>query len=106
MVPVAAVSSTSDALQSARQVTPEMTWALAPFIAGAPTYRLGRWIGGRFPYPRPQNPPPVTAPAPPPPPAPERPRGLYRVPGSRPQARRPPPPVPPPGRSLRPPGPP
>jgi hypothetical protein len=61
MVPVAAVSSTSDALQSARQVTPEMTWALAPLVAGAPTYRLGRWIGGRFQYPRPQNPPRITA---------------------------------------------
>lgn len=61
MVPVAAVSSTSDALQSARQVTPEMTWALAPLVAGAPTYRLGRWIGGRFQYPRPLNPPRITA---------------------------------------------
>lgn len=61
MVPVAAVSSTSDALQSARQVTPEMTWALAPLIAGAPTYRLGRWIGGRFQYPRPQNAPRITS---------------------------------------------
>lgn len=30
-------------------------------IAGAPTYRLGRWIGGRFQYPRPQNPPQITA---------------------------------------------
>lgn len=38
-----------------------MTWALAPLIAGAPTYRLGRWIGGRFQYPRPQNPPLITA---------------------------------------------
>jgi hypothetical protein len=38
-----------------------MTWALAPLIAGAPTYRLGRWIGGRFQYPRPQNPPRITA---------------------------------------------
>lgn len=61
MVPVAAVSSTSDALQSARQVTPEMTWALAPLIAGASTYRLGRWIGDRFQYPRPQKPPQITA---------------------------------------------
>lgn len=38
-----------------------MTWALAPLIAGASTYRLGRWIGGRFQYPRPQNPPRITA---------------------------------------------
>jgi hypothetical protein len=38
-----------------------MTWALAPLVAGAPTYRLGRWIGGRFQYPRPQSPPRITA---------------------------------------------
>lgn len=38
-----------------------MAWALASLIAGAPTYRLGRWIGGRFQYPRPQNPPRITA---------------------------------------------
>jgi hypothetical protein len=61
MVPVAAVSSTTDALQSARQVTPDMAWTLAPLLAGASTYRLGRWIGGRFQYPRPQNPPRITA---------------------------------------------
>ncbi|WP_427136674.1 hypothetical protein [Pseudarthrobacter sp. S9] len=29
-------------------------------IAGAPSYRTGRWIGGRFQYPRPQNPPSIT----------------------------------------------
>jgi hypothetical protein len=61
MVPVAPVPSITDALQAARQVTPDMAWALAPLIAGAPTYRLGRWIGGRFQYPRPQNPPRITA---------------------------------------------
>jgi hypothetical protein len=38
-----------------------MAWALAPLIAGTPTYRLGHWIGGRFQYPRPQNPPRITA---------------------------------------------
>ncbi|GAA2125162.1 hypothetical protein GCM10009825_01250 [Arthrobacter humicola] len=61
MVPAAAVSSTTDAPHTARQVTPDAAWALAPLIAGAPTYRLGRWIGGRFQYPRPQNPPRITA---------------------------------------------
>ncbi|SDP65357.1 hypothetical protein SAMN04487914_12374 [Arthrobacter sp. ok909] len=61
MVPVAVVSSTSDAPQTAGQLTPDIAWALAPLIAGAPTYRLGRWIGGRFQYPRPQNPPRITA---------------------------------------------
>jgi hypothetical protein len=30
-----------------------MAWSLAPLIAGTPTYRLGRWIKGRFQYPRP-----------------------------------------------------
>lgn len=38
-----------------------MAWALAPLIAGGPIYRLGRWVGGRFQYPRPQNPPRITA---------------------------------------------
>lgn len=41
---------------------------LAPLIAGQASYRLGRWIGGRFQYPRPTNHPklagkPPTAPA-------------------------------------------
>src|SRR4051794_24090754 len=48
-------------LDAARQITPEEAWTLAPLIAGTPTYRLGRWIGGRFQYPRPQNPPRITA---------------------------------------------
>src|SRR5512141_2310951 len=61
MVPVATLPSITDALQSARQVTPAMAWALAPLIAGSPTYRPGRWIGGRFQYPRPLNPPRITA---------------------------------------------
>lgn len=58
MVPAEVSSSTLDA---ARQITPQEAWSLAPMIAGAPTYRLGRWIGGRFQYPRPQNPPQITA---------------------------------------------
>lgn len=58
MVPAEVAWSRFDA---ARQITPEEAWALAPLIAGAPTYRLGRWIGGRFQYPRPQNPPRITA---------------------------------------------
>lgn len=60
MVPVAAVPSTTDAPSSACQVTPAMAWGLAPLIAGAPTYRLGRWIKGRFQYPRPLNPSRIT----------------------------------------------
>jgi len=42
------------------QVTPEEAWILAPLIAGQPTYRLGRWIGARFQYPRPTTPPKIT----------------------------------------------
>lgn len=58
MVPAEVSSSTLDA---ARQITSQEAWALAPLIAGAPTYRSGRWIGGRFQYPRPLNPPRITA---------------------------------------------
>ncbi|MDQ0636374.1 hypothetical protein QFZ40_004345 [Arthrobacter pascens] len=42
------------------QVTPEQAWILAPLIAGQSTYRLGRWIGDRFQYPRPKNHPRIT----------------------------------------------
>ena len=31
-------------------------WVLAPLIAGQPAYRVGRWIGARFQYPRPRTP--------------------------------------------------
>ena len=58
MVPAEFSASTLDA---ARQITPQEAWALAPLIAGAPTYRSGRWIGGRFQYPRPQSAPVITA---------------------------------------------
>jgi hypothetical protein len=39
---------------------PGDAWVLAPLIAGQPVYRLGRWIGSRFQYPRPANPPKIT----------------------------------------------
>lgn len=43
------------------QSTPDESWAaLAPLIAGQPFYRLGRWIGDRFQYPRPQNLPKIS----------------------------------------------
>lgn len=58
MVPAEFSASTLDA---ARQITPQEAWALAPLIAGAPTYRSGRWVGGRFQYPRPQSAPVITA---------------------------------------------
>lgn len=41
-------------------VTPEQEWVLAPLIAGEPSFRLGRWIGARFQYPRPAAPPKIT----------------------------------------------
>ncbi|RNL59194.1 hypothetical protein [Arthrobacter oryzae] len=39
---------------------PGQAWILAPLIAGQPVYRPGRWVGGRFQYPRPQHPPRIT----------------------------------------------
>ena len=42
------------------QVTPEQSWILAPLIAGQPSYRLGRWLGDRFQYPRPKTLPRIT----------------------------------------------
>ncbi|MGK3958494.1 hypothetical protein ACLKOZ_20145 [Arthrobacter sp. R4] len=41
-------------------VKPEDAWSLAPMIAGAPSYRLGRWVGSRFQYPRPRDSPKIT----------------------------------------------
>lgn len=61
MVPAAVAASTTDVPLSARQVTPELAWRLAPLIAGAPTYRRGRWIKGRFQYPGPAVAPKITA---------------------------------------------
>lgn len=42
------------------QTTPQQAWVLAPLIAGHPSYRLGRWVGARFQYPRPATPPTIT----------------------------------------------
>jgi hypothetical protein len=41
-------------------ITPKQAWKLAPLIAGQPLYRVGRWRGQRFGYPRPDNPPRIT----------------------------------------------
>ena len=60
MVPAVAAASITGAPLSARQVTPELAWGLAPLIAGAPTYRRGRWVRGRFQYPRPAAAPKIT----------------------------------------------
>lgn len=55
-------SASTHALQSVgSQTTPEQAWLLAPLIAGQPTYRLGRWVGSRFQYPRPTNASTITA---------------------------------------------
>jgi len=32
--------------------TPSEAWVLAPLIAGQPAYKIGRWIAGKFAYPR------------------------------------------------------
>lgn len=61
MVPAEYPSSTFDVPCPS---DPREAWALAPLIAGTPSYRTGRWIGGRFQYPRPRVSPPIT-PAPP-----------------------------------------
>lgn len=60
MVPDAVLASTHPNPSVASQVPPEHAWGLAPLIAGAPSYRLGRWIGQRFQYPRPANVPKIT----------------------------------------------
>lgn len=62
MVPAPLPSSTSAPASLGCQVTPDESWAaLAPLIAGQPFYRLGRWIGDRFQYPRPTTAPKITA---------------------------------------------
>lgn len=61
MVPDAVLASThTRASVGASSITPEQAWSLAPLIAGAPSYRLGRWIGQKFQYPRPANAPKIT----------------------------------------------
>ncbi|ERI38125.2 hypothetical protein IG195_20135 (plasmid) [Arthrobacter sp. TES] len=60
MVPDAVLASTHPNPSVAAEVLPEHAWGLAPLIAGAPSYRLGRWIGQRFQYPRPANAPKIT----------------------------------------------
>ncbi|WP_346926066.1 hypothetical protein [uncultured Arthrobacter sp.] len=60
MVPEPVSASTHALMGVAPYVKPEDAWSLAPMIAGAPSYRLGRWIGSRFQYPRPSNAPKIT----------------------------------------------
>ena len=55
MVPDAVLASTHPNPSVAAEASPADEWSLAPLIAGAPSYRLGRWIGQRFQYPRPKN---------------------------------------------------
>ena len=50
-----------DVAASGVAVSSQESWVLAPMIAGAPSYRVGRWIGSRFQYPRPENPLKITA---------------------------------------------
>ncbi|NKR13748.1 hypothetical protein A5N16_22225 [Arthrobacter sp. M6] len=60
MVPDAFLASMHSKPSVASQIPPEHAWGLAPLIAGAPSYRLGRWIGQRFQYPRPRSVPKIT----------------------------------------------
>lgn len=62
MVPEAVLASTHAPLGVGTQTTPQQAWALAPLIAGEPSYRLGRWIGQKFQYRRPAQPPPKITP--------------------------------------------
>ena len=52
--------STTTRPKGIAEPSPVQAWALAPLIAGQPTYRTGRWIGPRFQYPRPTTPPAIT----------------------------------------------
>jgi hypothetical protein len=60
MVQPATVASTLCARSVGVGETPDELWVLAPLIAGYPNYRPGRWIAGRFQYPRPKTPPRIT----------------------------------------------
>lgn len=54
IVPLLASASTHPNSSVGCQVAPADAWVLAPLIAGHASYRLGRWIGDRFQYPRPK----------------------------------------------------
>lgn len=53
-------ASTTARPKRVAESSPVEAWALAPLIAGQPTYRTGRWIGPRFQYPRPASPSSIT----------------------------------------------
>lgn len=53
-------ASTTTRPERVAEPSPVEAWALAPLIAGQPTYRTGRWIASRFQYPRPATPPAIT----------------------------------------------
>jgi len=61
MVPEPVTASTHAFTGVGVSTPPEQAWSLAPLIAGAPSYRLGRWIGQKFQYPRPRHLPKITA---------------------------------------------
>ncbi|WP_454812848.1 hypothetical protein [Paenarthrobacter nitroguajacolicus] len=60
MVPEPVTASTHAPASVGIQATPQQAWALASLIAGDASYRLGRWIGQKFQYPRPMDPPQIT----------------------------------------------
>ncbi|MET3370637.1 UNVERIFIED_CONTAM: hypothetical protein ABIE34_003914 [Jeotgalibacillus campisalis] len=60
MVPEPVTSSTHAPAGVGSPATPQQAWTLASLIAGEPSYRLGRWIGQKFQYPRPTRVPKIT----------------------------------------------
>ncbi|KRE61769.1 hypothetical protein ASG92_20490 [Arthrobacter sp. Soil736] len=60
MVPEPVTASTHALAGVGATITPEQAWSLAPLIAGAPFYRPGRKIAGRFQYRRPARAPKIT----------------------------------------------
>jgi hypothetical protein len=60
MVPEPVTASTHAFASVGVSIAPEQAWSLASLIAGEPSYRLGRWIGQKFQYPRPMNTPKIT----------------------------------------------
>ena len=60
MLPDTFSASTHSVAHVPCHATPSEAWVLAPLIAGQPFYRIGRWIGSRFQFPRPKVPQAIT----------------------------------------------
>lgn len=60
MVPAPLPSSTTARASLPGPPAPKEAWVLAPLIAGQPFYKAGRWLNGKFHYPRPTTLPRLT----------------------------------------------